>query len=177
MDANIILFVAHSSDIRRKGFDLLADALAGLRSIPQLLLLTIGEGGSNNLDLPEVRLGRVEEDERLAVAYAAADVFVIPSREDNLPNTVLESLSCGTPVVGFAVGGIPEMVSNGYTGNLAATDDAIGLRNALRDLLENPALRLAMSANCRKEAVSKYRLDIQAHEYRKLYESLVPHLK
>jgi len=171
-DARVILFVAHSSDIRRKGFDLLTAALAGLED--DVTLLTVGEGGKmEGLDLSEVRLGRVEEDERLALIYSAADVFVIPSREDNLPNTVLESLACGTPVAGFAVGGIPEMVRDGVTGCLAPRGDVRALRAGITTLLSNADRQREMSQTCRRVALAGYRLELQAERYRNLYANML----
>ncbi len=174
LDARVILFVAHSSDIHRKGFDLLARALAELQGVDNVTLLTVGEGdAASGLNFPEKRLGRVEDDSQLALAYAAADVFVIPSREDNLPNTVLESISCGTPVVGFAAGGIPEMVRDGLTGRLAAAGDVRALRDGIADILLHPDHRRQMSAECRSVAESEYSLSLQARRYQELYASML----
>lgn len=170
-EARVILFVAHSSDIQRKGFDLLTAALSGINR--NVILLTVGEGGKmEGLDFPEVRLGRVEEEERLAWIYSAADVFVIPSREDNLPNTVLESLACGTPVAGFAVGGIPEMVRDGLTGVLAARGDVRALRMGIEAILSDDEKRRQMAAESRRVAVTEYALELQAQRYRALYAQL-----
>lgn len=71
-------------------------------------------------------LGTISDDEKLSICYSAADVFLTPSLEDNLPNTVMESLSCGTPVVAFTTGGIPDMVThleNGYLATYKSSDD------------------------------------------------------
>lgn len=71
-------------------------------------------------------LGTISNDEKLSMCYSAADVFLTPSLEDNLPNTVMESLSCGTPVVAFTTGGIPDMVThheNGYLATYKSSDD------------------------------------------------------
>ena len=69
-------------------------------------------------------LGHIEDNEHLATVYSAADVFLLPSREDNLPNTMLESMACGTPVLSFEVGGIPDMIENGITGYMAPPFDS-----------------------------------------------------
>jgi glycosyltransferase involved in cell wall biosynthesis len=81
-------------------------------------------GNRNTEDVPEFPfkttfLGTINNDEKLATCYAAADAFLIPSLEDNLPYTVMESLACGTPVVAFTTGGIPDMVRHEYNGYLA----------------------------------------------------------
>jgi glycosyltransferase involved in cell wall biosynthesis len=81
-------------------------------------------GNRNTEDVPEFPfkttfLGTINNDEQLALCYAAADAFLIPSLEDNLPYTVMECLSCGTPVIGFTTGGIPDMVKHEYNGYLA----------------------------------------------------------
>lgn len=65
--------------------------------------------------IPCLHLGHVNSDRWFSLIYSTADVFVIPSLQDNLPNTVLESMACGTPVIGFAVGGISDMVRDRLT--------------------------------------------------------------
>ncbi|HEY0244262.1 MAG TPA: glycosyltransferase, partial [Mucilaginibacter sp.] len=81
-------------------------------------------GNRNTEDVPDFPfkttfLGTISNDEQLANCYAAADAFLIPSLEDNLPYTVMESLACGTPVIAFTTGGIPDMVQHQYNGYLA----------------------------------------------------------
>lgn len=171
--AEVLLFAAHSVENARKGFGLLREALEGLAVRDDLRVVTLGKGEP---DLPEGigrrHLGYVSDDRLLSVAYSAADLFVIPSRQDNLPATVLESMACGTPVVGFAAGGIPEMVRPGETGALAADGDAGELRRALAELLDDDARRGRLASRCREVAVSEYALERQARDYEALYREL-----
>ena len=94
---------------------------------------------------------------------------MIPSRADNLPNTVLEAISCGTPAVGFEVGGVPDMIRPGETGLLAEPLDPARLAAAVRTLLEDDDLRGRMSAECRRVAETEYPLARQAERYLDLY--------
>ena len=118
-----VLFCAQNVRDERKGFRYLEEAL---QQLPDVRPLVIGRGG---LTLPP---------ERMPLAYAAADVFVTPSLGDNLPNTVAEALSCGTPCVGFAVGGIPEMIEHGKTGYLARPRSSEDLAEGIRRVLSHP---------------------------------------
>jgi glycosyltransferase involved in cell wall biosynthesis len=173
-DAKVVLFVAESTANRRKGFDLLAEALGGLRDADNLLLLSVGRHQPElNGRIPHRHLGSVEHYQ-LPLVYRAADLFVIPSLQDNLPNTVLESMACGTPVVGFAVGGIPDMVRQDATGLLARAADPDALRVAIDELLGDAPRRLDMGRRCRQVAVEEYSLERQARRYGELYQSLIP---
>ena len=173
-DAQVVLFSAASVVDRRKGFQFLAQALAALDD-PQekRLLVSLGKGRPElATPVPHLHLGRIGDDRQLARAYSAADLFAIPSLQDNLPNTVLESMACGTPVVGFAVGGIPEMVRPGVTGLLARPEDASSLGAAITELLVQPDLRAQMRLNCRRIAEQEYALEVQAGRYGELYQEL-----
>jgi glycosyltransferase involved in cell wall biosynthesis len=97
----------------------------------------------------------------------------MPSLQDNLPNTVLESMACGTPVVGFAVGGVPDMVRHEITGMLAPPGNIDALRSAMAALLLDGPRRTEMSRNCRHTAVEEYSIELQARRYGDLYASLV----
>ena len=175
-DVQVVLFVADGVDNQRKGLALLVEALAGLTMSDDLFLLILGRGQSTlELSFPHVHLGHVENDRLLPLIYSAADLFIIPSMQDNLPNTVLESLACSTPVVGFDVGGIPDMVRPGETGSLVPAGDVIALRDAISRLLHDHEMRASMSAACRRVAVEEYRLEIQARRYADLYDSIVGH--
>lgn len=171
--ARVVLFLADLVTSQRKGFDLLVAALERLADVDDLFLLSLGVGRLPDLAVPHLHLGSLYHSGLLSLVYSSADLFVIPSREDNLPNTVLEAFACGTPVVGFAVGGIPEMVRPGLTGQLAAPGDVAGLADAMRTLLRDDTQRRTMSAACRRIAVEEYALPIQAERYAALYRSLL----
>jgi glycosyltransferase involved in cell wall biosynthesis len=113
----------------------------------------------------------------LSLVYSAADVFVVPSLEDNLPLTALEALACGIPSIAFSAGGMPDIVREGQTGILTPTGDVGALRRAIAELLQNPERRATMSQECRRVAVQEYSLDAQARRYVTLYEEMAGRLK
>jgi glycosyltransferase involved in cell wall biosynthesis len=171
-DAAVILFVADWPAVHRKGISVLVDAVNELRYWPNLLLVSVGHDVpvlDGALACAHRHLGRVDNDHFLSMIYSAADVFAIPSRQDNLPNTVLEAMACGTPVVGFEVGGITDMVRPGMTGLLAPAHDPAAFGEALAQILRDDEKRAEMSATCRRVAVEEYSLSIQAQRYIDLY--------
>jgi len=172
-DKKALLFVADSSAIKRKGFDQLAQAIEVLRDRSDLFLLSVGGGKPMVADLPQLHLGRISNDRMLSVIYSAADVFVIPSLQESFGQTVTESLACGTPVVGFDTGGIPDMVRPGLTGYLAPVGNSAALASAIARLLDDPASAAAMSVSCRQIAVKEYSLAVQAESYLRFYEGLL----
>ncbi len=174
LDASVVLFVAEPIDRPEKGFVLLAQALDGLSDLANPLLISLGSGKPpEKVRVPHWRLGHIGNERLLSLVYSAADIFVIPSLRDNLPQAALEAIACGTPVVGLAVGGIPEIVRPGITGLLAPAQDVPALRKAIRDLLQDPATRAELSINCRRIAVEEYALDVQAQRYIQLYETVL----
>jgi len=173
-EAKVVLFVADSLNNRRKGFSMLVQALDGLSGVSNLFLLTLGGGNSSfQSPIPGLHLGHIANDRLLSLVYSVADLFVISSLQDNLPNTVIESLSCGTPVVGFDVGGIRDMVRSSVTGLLATPQDVKALKSAIIQLLRDDERRKEMAANCRHIAVEEYSLEVQAQRYVELYEQIL----
>lgn len=176
-DANVILFAAETLEVRRKGFAELIEALAGLSGVARPFLLSVGELKTQPaLPIPHLNLGRITSDRLLSIAYSAADVFVMPSLQESFGQTVIESMACGTPVVGFASGGIPDMVRPGETGWRAPTGDTAALRDALASALRalsDPAIRARLSQSCRDIAVREYALNVQARRYETLYQTLI----
>lgn len=173
-EANVVLFAATSLDNRRKGFELLVQALTRIRDVPKLLLVSFGKGQPVvNGQVPHLHLGHLDNDRSLSLIYSAADVFVIPSLQEAFGLTALESLACGTPVVGFAAGGIPDMVRPGITGLLTPVRDVEALGRAISYLSQAPEARAKMAANCRRIAVDEYALETQAQRYIKLYQMIL----
>jgi glycosyltransferase involved in cell wall biosynthesis len=171
-DSKVVLFAAQYGGWAFKGFSLLVEALTPLAST-DIYLFSVGSGTpSLTLPFPHMNTGFIDNDRILSWAYSAADLYVTPSLDDNLPNTVMESMSCGTPVIGFNVGGVPDMVRDGNTGFLAPKGDVGALRQAILRVLDNPPLGAELAANCRRIAVEEYDLRIQAQRYLELYTSL-----
>lgn len=166
----VILFVSESINNSRKGFALLEKAFEKLSS-DKILLCAIGNINiSSDNSENVVKLGPIYDERLMALAYSAADLFVIPSLMDNLPNTVLESIMCGTPVVGFEVGGIPDMIENGVNGYLADEISTDSLYAAIMKFLEFP--NRFDRKKIRDEAREKYDLNIQAKRYKELFNKI-----
>ncbi len=173
-NAKVILFVADSTEEKRKGFHKLLQAVEDLQGVEDAFLLCLGRGmESASSKIPSKNLGYIQKEEKLSQAYSAADIFVAPSLQDNLPNTILEAFGCGIPVVAFAVGGCVELVREGQTGVLARAGDHEHLRAAIVSLLTDTDLPAKMSRVCRQVAIENYSLKIQAARYELLYESLI----
>jgi len=173
-DAYVVVFVAEPISRRVKGFALLAQALNGLSDINNLLLISMGSGNPPaEVKIPHLRLGHVRNDRLRSMVYSAADVFVVPSLQESFSLASIEAMACGIPVVGFAVGSIPELVRPDITGLLAPAQDVAALRVAIRELLQNPRRRSEMAANCRRIAVEEYSLDVYVQRYIELYQSIL----
>ncbi len=133
-----ILFGAFNTKNYNKGGDLLYEAINNLK-IDNVELLVFGADSSDiQLNIPTTYLGYIKDESNLNDLYNAADVFVVPSRQDNLPNTVLESICSGTPVVGFKIGGLPDMIIHKKNGYLAEPFDTNDLRMGIEYVLTNP---------------------------------------
>ncbi|MGA7932058.1 MAG: glycosyltransferase family 4 protein, partial [Kovacikia sp.] len=173
-----LLFGADSLGDPRKGGDLLFKALQMLPDSlkDETVLLTIGsqaEAISQTAGIPTINLGYVGSDRLKSIAYSAADLFVFPTRADNLPLVLQESMACGTPMVSFKIGGVPELVRPGITGYLAAPEDAQDFCHGIVQLLEDQALRQQMGQNCREIALKEYPLELQAQKYIDLYRHIL----
>ena len=176
--AKVILFGADDIGNKRKGFRYLMDALNNLdvKGNDDIILLTFGNFPKNSQiksKYPTMNLGSLNDQNHLAAVYSAADLFVLPALEDNLPNTVVESMACGTPVLGFNIGGIPDMVEHKHTGYLVKPKDVKGLIEGITWIISASAeTKLKLSQQCRKKAEELYSLDVQANHYKKVYEEL-----
>ncbi|OGV59642.1 MAG: hypothetical protein A2498_13795 [Lentisphaerae bacterium RIFOXYC12_FULL_60_16] len=171
----MILFVAEQLAARRKGMPVLLEAMCGVcRVVPGVRLVCVGALRQlpEKPDVPLINLGTIQDDRLLSLIYSAADLFVIPSLQENFPLTVLESMACGTPVAGFDTGGIPEMVRPGRTGLLAPVGDAAALTEAIIQILKSDALRRDMAVACRATVLAEYTLAQQVEAYAALYRDM-----
>lgn len=169
-DKKILLFVSQSTTNRRKGLDLLRSALEQLEDKSALVTVAIGSKPKDEASFAGVQfLGSIHDERLMALAYSAADAFVIPSREDNLPNVMLESIACGRPVIGFTVGGIEEVITNGLNGVLSEEVNAECLAVAITKALEFP-FDLDW---IRQDAVGRFDQKVQANRYIELFKKLL----
>ena len=117
-------------------------------------------------------LGTINDDDKLANAYAAADVFLTTSLEDNLPNTVMESLACGTPVVSFTTGGIPDMVHHQHNGYLARYKDSKDFAAGINWVYHHPD-KEKLNEKARETVMENFSEDVIADKHIKLYQNLL----
>ena len=178
-DARVLLFSANG--IRRniwKDYQTMRAAVAQVAArLPkqQLLFIALGE------DAPPEQIGQAEvcfvpyqkDPESVASYYQAADVYVHAARADTFPNTVLEALACGTPVVATSVGGIPEQVEEGVTGFLTPPGDARAMATRTEQLLSDNPLRQRFAAAAVQSARRRFNLDRQVNDYLAWYQELI----
>lgn len=176
-DKKYILFGAISAlDDRRKGYQYLEASLENAISEYSSDIEVVVFGVSKpekplNVSVPVHYIGHLYDEVSLVVAYNAADVMLVPSEQDNLPNTIVEALSCGVPCVAFDIGGIPDLISHKKTGFLAKpfnTDDfTAGILWVLNEEQEK------LSSACREKAVTDYCLNKVSAQYLSLYQELL----
>jgi glycosyltransferase involved in cell wall biosynthesis len=162
----------------RKGFAHLLAALEHLRrtlrgDAIEVVLFGAGQIGVQELGGFRVHhLGVLVGDEALNQAYSAAEVFVLPSLEDNLPNTAVEAMASGTPVIGYSTGGVPEIVDDGENGLLATVGRPELLAKALLQIVNAQEFRQRCSLAAREKAVRCFDLTTSAAVHRALYTEL-----
>lgn len=174
-----VLICAQESMLRPlKGADLLVEAIQKLPKSFQsdTVLLLFGEPCSkmiSQIPMQVHNLGYLHNNHLKALAFSAADLFINPTRAESFGLAVLESMACGTPVVAFNVGGVPELVRPGVTGYLAAPNQAIDLSNCVVKVLDDLSELANMADRCRQIVVSEYSLELQIQRYIKLYEQVI----
>lgn len=179
-DKRLILFVSQRVTDTRKGVSYLIDALEKLSAkhpdMKNNTAIAILGGHSDELaaqlPLPSYPLGYVSDSKHIVNIYNAADVFVLPSLSDNLPNTIMEAMACGVPCVGFDVGGIPEMIDhrrNGYVAKFRDSDDlAAGIHWVLDEADHDELSRQAT-----EKVRQNYSETIVARRYIELYQKIL----
>jgi glycosyltransferase involved in cell wall biosynthesis len=183
-DPIALLIGADNGNEQRKGFAELLEALKICLRNPrfqalitaqklQLWVFGIPNDRLTDLDIPLHAFGTIHSDRHLSQIYAAADLFLLPSLEDNFPNTMLESMSCGTPVIAFHIGGIPDVVKDGVTGRTVPIGDVAAMAAAILDCVFDEALRSSLGQASREVMAEQYALTIQAQRYLELYEDVI----
>ena len=166
-DKRLLLFCSQKVTDPRKGIRYLSQALQ-LLATDDIHLVIVGRG-SEQIALPASlgvsRLGSVSQ-QQMPVLYNAVDAFLTPSLQDNLPNTIAEAMSCGTPCIGFRVGGIPEMIAHLRDGYVASYCDSADLAEGIRYVLAHD-----LRAAARAHAAAAYDEAQVARSYINLYQS------
>ncbi len=181
LDVPLILFGASDAmNDPRKGRNQLESALEILtgrlkaNSLPHLVLF-----GSWNRPVikgwsaPMHVFGHLYDEPSLSLLFSACDIFVAPSLEDNLPNTVLESLACGTPVVAFDIGGMPDMIEHKKNGYLAKAYEPEDLASGIEWMLSDEIIRGALSREARLKAEKEFDINLLAQKYLDLYKAVL----
>ena len=165
-----------------KGEDLLKQAMAKIMAskIPSrgsladdIELLVFGQyqpAGQTDWACKVHWLGPVRDDHVMTLIYSAADVMLVPSRQDNLPNTAIEAHACGVPVVAFHIGGLPDIVDHQQSGWLAPAFDTDSLAEGIAWVLEDQARWDQLSGHARQSALEKFAPEIVIAQYMKVYE-------
>jgi glycosyltransferase involved in cell wall biosynthesis len=178
-DKTIILFGAiNAAHDTRKGIDLLAAALHRYAAeFPSAGVECVVFGSSAprnpvNFGFPATYLGSLSDEIALAVVYSAADVMIVPSREEAFGQTALEALACGTPVVAFNVGGLPDSIDHERNGYLARPFDTEDLARGIRWIVEDPERSVRLAAAARAKVEAGFTLEHQARRYMAVYQEL-----
>ena len=179
----IILFGAIGGTLdKRKGADLLLNALEILacefssKELKKLNFVVFGQDPpihkSSKYKFPIHFVGKIDNDEMLRYLYSTADLFVIPSRQDNLPQTAIESHACGIPVVGFQTGGLIDIIDENITGLLAKPFEAKSLAKSIKYLLKDKNRLQNMAIEARKRAERLWSEDVIYRKYLDIYKNI-----
>ncbi len=178
-DKKIILFGAMNLKDERKGFKYLIEAtqiINELNELPDIELAVFGkidERVLSSIPYKVNQLGQLKTENEIISAYNSADIFVAPSLEDNLPNTIMESMACGTPVVAFNIGGIPDMIDDGQNGILTKLKSSENLANGIRIVLSDEDLLKKFSLSSREKVVRVFNQKVIAEKYFETYKSFL----
>lgn len=179
-DKRLILFVSQRITDKRKGMDYLAEACSKLAAdcpvMKETTAIAILGGKADEmagrLPFPVHALGYVSDPQKIVEAYTAADIFVLPSLEDNLPNTIMEAMACGLPCVGFNAGGIPEMIDHRKNGYVAAYKNADDLAEGIRWTLQDADYG-TLSGNAVHKVAVAYSQQSVAMRYIEIYNQAI----
>lgn len=181
-DKHLILFGAiHATEDKRKGFQHLVPALQKLKESgwqDRVEIVIFGSSSRDTEDQVPFKthfLGTLHDDISLSLAYAAADAFIAPSIQENLSNTVLEAIACGTPCVAFHVGGMPDMIEHQKNGYLADPFDVEDLAHGISWVLEDKDRNRELGRRAREKGEQEFGVGLQALRYSALYKEILNH--
>lgn len=167
-----ILFGAFDTKLLIKGNDLLEIAIKNI-NIKNTELLIFGKKNKNTkYKIPTKQFGYINDETTLNNLYNAADLMIVPSRQDNLPNTVLEAIRCGTPVVAFNIGGIPDMIKHKYNGYLAKPFDTNDLKTGIEYIIQNKN-KINFKQNCITHFNNNFAKEITIPKFIELYKNII----
>ncbi|OUL28824.1 glycosyltransferase family 4 protein [Nostoc sp. 106C] len=178
-DKQLLIFGAASTNHPRKGFHYLLSAIESLHKAgyqDKIELVVFGSSPPNeqkNLGFKLHYLGNLNDDITLALVYAAGDIFVAPSVQDNLPNTVMEALSCGTPCVAFNIGGMPDMIEHQQNGYLAQPFEVESFAHGIAWILADSDRLQRLRQRAREKAEQEFSQDLQARRYSHLFSEML----
>ncbi len=180
VDKKILLFgaVSATSD-KRKGFELLEKAIIEFEKraeADEYLLLVFGSLAPSlppGFGIETRYLGRLNDDTSLVLAYSSADAFILPSLEDNLPNTILEAMACGLPCVGNDVGGVGDMIQHKKTGYLSKHNDSDDLSSGIAWVLHSEERRSSLSRESIARVRETYSFSTIAKSHINLYREIL----
>ncbi|MCH5174828.1 MAG: glycosyltransferase family 4 protein [Prevotellaceae bacterium] len=175
-DKRLLLFGCQRITDERKGFHFLVEALQRVKQMrPELakdmeIVVVGGEAESVRSQVPFdiMPISYVSDTEKMVALYNAVDIYVTPSLQDNLPNTIMESMACGIPCIGFNVGGIAEMIDHKHNGYVAEHRNAQDFADGIMWTLS--ADYDALSRHARQKALETYSENIVARQYIQIYE-------
>ncbi len=173
-DKKLVLFGAMgATSDSRKGFDKLSNALHKLdnRNIEFVVFGSSKPKDSQNFGFKTNYLGSLADDVSLVTLYSAVDVMIVPSLQENLSNAIMESLACGTPVVGFDIGGNSDMIEHKINGYLAKSFDTIDLANGIDWILENKNYE-SLAKSAREKILKTFDSKVVAQKYIELYKDI-----
>jgi len=181
-DKTVVLVGATSMGTRWKGLDLFVDAMIQVgknlssESASRLHLVTFGQDVLRATQLTDLmtaeHFGHIQDRRLMSVLYNAANVFVAPSRMENLANTVLESLSCGTPAVAFDIGGMPDMIDHKVNGFLALPFDTASLAEGIQWVIDRRGDEQT-AKEARSKVLREFSVEGEIDRYIKLYSSIL----
>ncbi|HWH49452.1 MAG TPA: glycosyltransferase family 4 protein [Burkholderiales bacterium] len=176
----LILFgAAHGGSEPRKGFSHLQAALRTLAEgggAAQFTAVIFGASPSTeslNSGIECIHAGNLRDDVSLAALYAAADVYVAPSTQENLSNTVMEALACGTPCIAFDIGGMADMIEHHRNGYLARPFDAVDLAAGILWILGDDQRRMELSSRARQKVLAEFAMPVVARRHVELYQRIL----